>query len=167
MKTSGRSHMNPIDYITTHPLFIRTMKDIEQEEADRIYCRHGLSHGLDVARIAWIRVLTEHLSFSRDVVYAAGLLHDIGRLEEKKIGLSHDRAGVALAEQVLQDTPFLPEEKAMILNAVRYHRSADAGHDDFSLLICQADKASRNCFLCEAADTCYWDKSKRNMFIKD
>ena len=159
--------MNPIDYITTHPLFIRTMTDIEHEEADRIYCRHGLAHGLDVARIAWIRVLTEHLPFSRDVVYAAGLLHDIGRLEEKKIGLSHDRAGVALAEQVLRDTPFLPEEKTMILNAVRFHRSADAGHDEFSLLICQADKASRNCFLCAAADTCYWEKDKRNMFIKD
>ncbi len=158
--------MNHIDYITSHPLFIRTMSEIEQAEADRIYCRHGLSHGLDVARIAYIRVLTEHLPYSRDVVYAAGLLHDIGRLEEKRIGISHDRAGAALAEEVLKDTPFLPVEKTMILNAVRFHRSADAGHDDFSQLIYQADKASRNCFLCAASDSCYWEKEKRNMFIK-
>ena len=157
--------MNLIDYITTHPLFIKTMSEIEQAEADRIYCRHGLSHGLDVARIAYIRVRTQHLPYTKDVIYAAGLLHDIGRLEEKKIGISHDRAGAALAEQVLQDTPFMPEEKELILNAVRFHRSADAGHDDFSLLIYQADKASRNCFLCAAADSCYWEKEKRNMFI--
>ena len=88
-------------------------------------------------------------------------------LEEILIDARVDGAGVALAERVLQDTPFLPEEKAMILNAVRFHRSADAGHDEFSLLICQADKASRNCFLCAASDTCYWEKDKRNMYIKD
>ncbi len=159
--------MNAIDHITGHPEFIRIMKEIEIEEADRIYCRHGLAHGLDVARIAYIRVLQEKLEFSKELVYAAGLLHDIGRLDEKRIGMSHERAGVDMAARILADSPFSEEEREMILNAVRYHRSSDAGHDAFSLLICQADKASRNCFLCAAADTCYWEDEKRNTHITD
>ena len=46
-------------------------------EKERIFCRHGMEHLLDVARIAYITNLEEGLGIEKDVIYAAGLLHDV------------------------------------------------------------------------------------------
>ncbi len=43
------------------------------------YCRHGLEHLLDVARISYIQVLEDGLDYDENVLYAAALLHDIGK----------------------------------------------------------------------------------------
>lgn len=54
--------------------FQQVQREIREDEADRIYCRHELEHGLDVCRIAWIMYLeavtsgnsaeTRHTGFS-------------------------------------------------------------------------------------------------------
>ena len=65
--------------IAESELFTRCLAGIEAAEADRVFCRHGLPHLLDVARIAWILNLERGCGLHRDVVYAAALLHDIGK----------------------------------------------------------------------------------------
>ena len=73
--------MERIAAIAESELFTRCLAGIEAAEVDRVFCRHGLPHLLDVARIAWILNLERGCGLRRDVVYAAALLHDIGKPE--------------------------------------------------------------------------------------
>ena len=57
--------------------YLLQMKKLEQLEAERLFCRHGLSHVLDVARIAWIMVLEKQMQVEKEVVYLTALLHDM------------------------------------------------------------------------------------------
>lgn len=134
--------------------FSRLLDSIEELERDRIYCRHGLTHLLDVARIAYIMVLEDGLEYSRELIYAAALLHDIGRAEEYRGNGSHDEAGAVIAEDILRDSGYSEEETALITTAIRGH-----GEDDstgLGALLHRADRASRMCFRCKASDTCKW-----------
>lgn len=54
--------MERIDKVMNHPVFRDTMEKIEQAEIDRFFCRHGLNHALDVARIFYILLLEEQAS---------------------------------------------------------------------------------------------------------
>ena len=45
-------NMQRIQAILSHPLFCESLHKIQELERDRIYCKHGLPHLLDVARIA-------------------------------------------------------------------------------------------------------------------
>ena len=72
--------MPRIDYICANGLFRRHLGNIAQLESGRIFCRHGIDHLLDVARIMWIKNLEEQLEFDREVIYATALLHDIGKM---------------------------------------------------------------------------------------
>ena len=49
--------MERVEAIRNNPLFRASMERIERAEAEREFCRHGMSHVLDVARIAWITAL--------------------------------------------------------------------------------------------------------------
>ena len=59
-----------IEQIMAHPLYIESMAGIQDAERDRIFCRHGLEHCLDVARILYIIVLEQHLDYDKEVIYA-------------------------------------------------------------------------------------------------
>ena len=48
--------------------FNRLLDGIETLEADRIYCRHGLEHLLDVARISYIQVLEDGLDYDSSTI---------------------------------------------------------------------------------------------------
>ena len=85
--------MKQIDQIMAHPLFKEAMCGIEDAERDRIFCRHGMEHCLDVARILYIMVLERNLPYRKDMIYATALLHDIGRYEEYRGQVSHHEAG--------------------------------------------------------------------------
>ena len=78
--------------------YLALVKRLEQQERQRLFCRHGLSHFLDVARIAWIITLeqieqegmnVEHLVQYKDQIYLTALLHDLGRLAEYNHIRSH------------------------------------------------------------------------------
>ena len=43
-----------------------------------------MEHFLDVARLMYIYNLEDQAGFSKEMIYAAGLLHDIGRYEQMK-----------------------------------------------------------------------------------
>ena len=78
----------------------------------------------------------------------------------------HDEAGARIAETILSDLDFSSEEKEAILSAIREHRSSSDEVPVLSQLIYEADKKSRNCFLCAAEPECYWSPQKKNMTIQ-
>lgn len=68
------------------------LSEIEDLKKERVYCKHDLAHFMDVARIASLIWIEEGSSveLNKDIIYAAALLHDIGRVIEYNEGISHD-----------------------------------------------------------------------------
>ena len=162
--------MPRIDYICGHALFRRHLSNLAKLESGRIYCRHGIEHLLDVARIMWIRNLEDDLGFERDVIYAAALLHDIGKDEQYESGISHEMASESVATAILDGMPdelaFNDADAASIKTAIVGHRRLRANSQPLERLLFAADKASRPCFACAARATCNWDDSKKNLSIR-
>jgi len=134
--------------------------EIEAKEVTRRFCRHGLEHLMAVARIAYIINLEESCGLSRELIYAAALLHDIGRCTpEEDSGVGHRAAGVAYATRILRRCDFSEDEISAVIAAVEHHgaaaEAAEAG--DLAGLIYRADKLSRDCAGCGAYDECNWD----------
>lgn len=150
--------------ILKHSLFKEAVRKTESLEKDRFFCRHGMEHIISVARIAYIISLEENTGLSKDIVYAASLLHDIGRPDEYETGISHNRAGAEKALQILNDCGYTPEETEYIVSAVRSH-----GHDGYpegaselEKVLCSADRLSRTCFNCPAHEECNWKADRKN-----
>ncbi len=189
--------MDRINSICRHPEYIEKMNVIRLAEAGRIYCCHDMDHLLDVARLMYIRSLETGLirgggkfaeggrpsmnegrsensvRISKEMIYAAALLHDIGRADQYTNGTPHDEAGAKTAEHILSECGFTPEETELITGAILGHRgdgpSGENGGDTeelFSKMLREADKKSRPCYRCRAADTCKWPDEKKNMEIE-
>ena len=60
--------MERVDKVMNHPVFRENMKKIEKAEIDRLFCRHGINHALDVARIFYILLLEEQVSGDKQLV---------------------------------------------------------------------------------------------------
>lgn len=135
-------------------------------EADRRFCRHGITHLLDTARIMYIIALEEGLPYDKDIIYAAALVHDIGRVKQYEIGTPHNEASADIAGRLLPKCGYTSEETELICNAVRSHRSPVSDKDkSFGALLYRADKLSRLCFCCSAGDECYWSDERKNLVI--
>lgn len=159
--------MTKINQIINHPTYKAQLQAIKAAEAERIFCGHDMNHFLDVARIGYIYVLEGGLPYSKELVYAFALLHDIGRGRQYQDGTPHDSAGVALAEEILTDIHYEEKDKGLILRAIAHHRGHEGGaHDGFAALMQKADKASRACYRCSAERDCYWAASKKNWKIE-
>lgn len=166
--------MERIDRILQHKRFQECRQQIMQAEVHRIYCKHGLEHSMDVARIAYILSLEnneEGQALEKEIIYAMALLHDLGRSMEYRNGQSHHEAGVEIAGEILRDCGFTETEIAWITGAIAAHKYAETETvseepgsigDRYRSILYRADKLSRNCFDCPAADTCYWPMEKRN-----
>ncbi len=133
-------------------------------EEKREFCRHNLEHFLDMSRIAYMMVLEKNLQYSKEVIYAIGLLHDIGRVEQYEKGIGHHIASFNIAKEILKDIDFKEEEKTMILEAIINHRNCES--NDLNAIIYKSDKLSRACYKCKAAKECNWPLEKRNLEIK-
>lgn len=159
-----RSEVNRLKAIYEHPLWIECDEIISKYEETRIFCKHNKEHLMDVARIAYIYVLEEGLDIKKDVIYAAALLHDIGRAQEYRDGIPHDVSGVELAYKILHESAFSDEEKQVIIEAIRGHRGAGSENrlKNLSDVLKAADKKSRMCLYCEARAECYWPQEKKN-----
>ena len=158
--------MTRVQAIWQHPLYQKHLNALTRLESNRIFCRHTPEHFLDVARLAYIFALERNLDCSRELIYCTALLHDIGRAEQYTVGTPHDEAGARIAETILSDLDFSSEEKEAILSTIREHRSSSDEVPVLSQLIYEADKKSRNCFLCVAEPECYWSPQKKNMTIQ-
>lgn len=158
--------MAEVEAIRTHPLFSQCYARIESAEGDRMFCRHQMPHLLDVARIAYIYVLERGLPFRKQVVYAAALLHDIGKADQYESGDPHEKAGARIAQEILFDVDgFDVREKTMIVAAVAQHRRLSDASTPLGRLLYEADKASRACFSCLARQECDWLEERKNQGI--
>lgn len=158
--------MVEIEKIRKHPLFIEQYESLETAEDNRIFCRHQMPHLLDVARIAYIKNLEENLNLNKRVIYAAALLHDIGKAKQYKEGIPHEIAGREIAGEILHDVGLYSEtEVGSILQAIEEHRRQKAEMSLLGRLLYESDKQSRACYACAAEAACNWDEQKKNMEI--
>lgn len=155
--------MKIVTALLHHPDFVAAVDTIERNEVSRRFCRHGLTHLLDVARITWILCLENQRSFDKEVVYLAALLHDLGRCRDNA---NHDAVSVTLAAQLLPACGASEECCRLVTEAISMHRQKNAAIDLSSAslgeLLAYADKQSRACFRCAAAEDCYWDAQLKN-----
>lgn len=159
--------MERIDKILNHDLFVENMRKNEAAEADRSFCRHNMGHLLDVARIAMILNLEENLGIEKDMLYAAALLHDIGRHVQYENGTPHETASAEIAPQILADCCFDEKETGVICKAIRMHRTREIAEEaSLNGLLYRADKAGRPCFACHMEKACDWKNDKKNLQIK-
>ncbi|MBQ7264886.1 MAG: HD domain-containing protein [Firmicutes bacterium] len=139
--------------------YIQIINKIENKEEDRIYCKHDLTHFLDVARIAYIISLEKNLNINKDLIYAAALFHDAGRVRADK---DHDKTGAVIAEPILRECGYCEEEIKDIKSAIQGHREKKKGLNTLEELISYADMVSRQCYNCSAKESCYWSNDKKN-----
>lgn len=159
--------MDRIHRILEHDTYKNALENINALEKDRVFCKHGLSHQMDVARIAYILYLEgkgenrrkEELLPAKEFLYAAALLHDIGKGLQYREGAAHDEAGAELAGGILKDCGFAKNEIVRLQEVIRGHGKAEGG------ILHEADRLSRNCFVCEARTDCYWSEERKNQSI--
>ena len=87
--------MERVNQILQHTLYQSCRRQIDEKEKDRIFCGHDMGHLLDVARLAWIFNLEANQEISKERIYAAALLHDIGRHIQYENGTPHQIAGLS------------------------------------------------------------------------
>lgn len=159
--------MDRIDKILMHPLFKEHLNANRAAEAERCFCRHDMAHFLDVARIGMILNLKERQGIEEEVIYAAGLLHDIGKHLQYSSGIPHERASAEIAPAILHDCGFDSNETDAIVKAILLHReSVSASAGGLTGILYRADKASRACFACEVEKDCNWKGDKKNRSIR-
>ena len=160
--------MERIQKIQKHPLFQDLFEKLQQLEKDRPFCRHTMEHFLDVARLMYIYDLEDGASIPKEVIYAAALLHDLGRYEQLTRGIPHDIAGSEAAELIMKDCEFQTEEIEAVKKAILGHRDAASLSSDLLLTayLYRADKKSRNCFACPSEPECNWPEEKKNLWIE-
>lgn len=149
--------MERVRALTADPGYRRYLSLTEAHETDRIFCRHPFSHLLDTARIAWILCLERGLNFPQSVVYAAALLHDIGRFSQyEDTALDHANESARLAAPILKKHGFTQEEILTIQKAIRAHRlPPKTVTDPLGAILAEADDLSRPCYACTVKKDCY------------
>lgn len=158
--------MERVDRILKHRDFLYHLKENQSAEAERCFCRHGMEHFLDVARIGYIINLEEKLGMEKELVYGAALLHDIGKHRQYREGIPHEKASADIAPGILADCGFRPEEISSIREAILSHRETGVREEkNLKGLLYRADKASRACFSCRTQEECNWKEDKKNVSI--
>ena len=158
--------MHRVNSILQNEKFKECVRKNQEYEINREFCHHDIEHFLDVARIAYIQVLENKLEIEKNIVYATALLHDIGRWLQYETGVSHEKAGAALAQEILIECGYEKQEIEHILKAIGNHRKNDNSNDILSDIIYSSDKLSRSCFNCKAYKECKWSDEKKNNIIK-
>ncbi len=158
-----------INQIWNHPLYKEKYALLQEEEKTRIFCGHSLEHFLSVGRLMWIYCLEEDAGLDKELVYAAALLHDIGRGLQYREGIPHEKAGVELSREILPACGYSPEETETVCRAIGEHRQSTEKEKTELLgaYLYKADKACRNCLVCPAEEECNWAADKKNMFLKE
>lgn len=140
-----------VDKLLQETKYLELLGRLELLEQDRIFCRHGLEHLLDTARIAWIGWLEQQLEYQpgqdvacrepgeggypvkapgysqsgysvKEQIYLAALLHDLGRVWEYEKGIPHEEAGVEIARELLEEIQYPMEFQEKVLCAIGAHR---------------------------------------------
>ncbi|WP_243152914.1 HD domain-containing protein [Sporotomaculum syntrophicum] len=91
----------------------------------------------------------------KEIIFAAGLLHDIARWVEYETCENHAFAGARMAGEVLSRAGFTGAEQRLIIRAIAEHRTGGTEASQLGRYICRADDLARPCFHCAARDDCY------------
>ena len=159
--------MDRVNRIINDPLWKEKIEEIRRLESKRRYCGHGPAHLMAVARISYIESLERKLDVDREIIYAAALLHDIGRGEEYKTGLPHEIAGQEIAREIVKRSGFTDLEADAIVFAIGKHRdNRIMDEDSIAGILYRADKKSRMCCLCQVEKECDWSPEKKNMTLR-
>ena len=161
-----QTEMDRVDRIIYNDEYRRLMETVRNKETDRIFCRHGFEHCLDVARIAYIMNIEQGYAIDREIIYAAALLHDVGRADPDDTGRKHHELSVEYAGRILEQCGFSTQENEQICDSIGSHKTYGAERGLLSYVLENADEGSRNFFDCKASDQCYWLESARNTGIK-
>ncbi|MEW5784337.1 MAG: HD domain-containing protein [Bacillota bacterium] len=133
------------------------LKNMAPEEY-RVFCNHNFEHMLTVARLVYLLLLEENCRFiSKEMAYAAGLLHDIGRWKEYQDGTDHALQSAILADPILERAGFAAAERDLITKAIAQHRGkekTDTHYSPLSKALRKADSMARLCFQCGALKDC-------------
>lgn len=165
--------MERIDNILKHPLFVENLNKINEFEKNRKFCRHNLEHFLDVARIGSIILAQQKIDNSDSIqniadenIYAAALLHDLGRAWQYEKGVPHEIASAEIAKKILTDCGFYDDEIEKIVSAILCHKGNSDKYPakDYCLetILYRADKISRCCFACDVRKDCKWSIEEKN-----
>lgn len=150
--------MNKIENIIANPVYQDYLKRNSNAEIDRIFCCHDFDHVVETARLTYILILEEGTPFiSREIAYAAALLHDIGRWTEYQSGDDHAEKSADLAREILIEAGFSNDETRLIERAIREHRNKDYNRKSRPILsaaLARADSLSRKCFCCSSKKQC-------------
>lgn len=165
-----QERMPRLNAVVSHELYRKYYKCIQECETDRNYCRHQMSHFLDVARIAYIKNLEEGSGFDKELIYVAAVLHDIGKSFQYRQQIPHEIAGEKLARRILESLPenvrFTEKECELICMAVKGHRRRNEHMQPIEELFYDSDKRSRMCLFCPVEKQCKWSQEEKNMEIK-
>lgn len=155
-----------INKILNNNMYQEYINQISNHESQRLFCKHDLSHYLNTARIGYIINLERDLKISKDIIYAAALLHDIGRFQQYESNIPHELASASLCIDILKEADYNQEEIDIIKRAILSHRdSYIKNNDNLSDILYLADKLSRECFQCKVSSLCNWPDEKKNINI--
>jgi uncharacterized protein len=161
--------MDRVDSILKSKKFIKYLNKNIKMEKKRKFCKHNMIHFMEVARVMYI-INLENIEiinrFSKDIIYATALLHDIGRWKQYKDGSEHAEVGAKLCIEILDKSGFNNEEKELISEAILNHRNNGQDKNSLNWLLYEADKKSRLCYACEVLELCYrFDEYKKPKLI--
>ena len=159
--------MSRINQLLEQEDFIFYMEKIDEWEKERLFCKHGFEHGLNVARIAYAYLLEKgELRLLKESVYAAAFLHDIGRWVEYETGEDHAEASARLALPLLEACKFSVDDIQVILKGIREHRRHP--EDNLTMLgeaLALADDWSRDCRQCSVQARCHKYREAMNQVM--
>ena len=135
--------MDRVNAILANEEYKDWMEQIRTSEKERRFCCHGIDHCLDVARIGMLMNLEEKLGLEPELIYAAALLHDIGRAVSYQTSEEHHLASVRNSRSILLATGFSGKETELILEAISKHNTTGKEAEGLSYVIYRADKLSR------------------------
>lgn len=159
--------MDRVNKIIKNSDYQKYLNELRKNEKNRKFCRHNLSHFLDVARIASIINLKTNAQIDDEHIYAAALLHDIGRAKAETCGASHAVTSAKLSEKILRDCCFSELEINYILDAIIKHSDKNLNNvKNLSGILYIADKLSRPCYVCDVKESCFWNLEKKNLKLK-
>ncbi|MGM0652999.1 MAG: HD domain-containing protein [Bacillota bacterium] len=163
--------MEKIDKIIANHVYNDYVKRNSNAENERVFCCHRFDHLVDTARLTYILILEEGNPFiSREIAYAAGLLHDIGRWTEYQTGTDHAKTSAELAEDILFEAGFSSAETQLIQKAISEHRNKNisgSNRSSLSAALARADSLTRKCFCCSSKKQCnkFEQQPNRNTLI--
>ncbi len=171
--------MSRIEGIINNKIYQDYLRQLTGLEKDRVFCHHDWEHLIAVSRISYILALEKegvpHIAWEanggtgeqadyqerevraqvKEIIYAAGLLHDIGRVRQYQTGEDHALIGGQLAEPILVDAGFNRQEIQLICQAIERHRQQKEHSSLLSEIISQADGLARQCNSCHVKSDCY------------